>query len=533
MMMYPASLFKSKKEVGREEEASVDSEATSVAEVNSVAAETQTEPREPSENNYEQVPPNDFYYGDDYNELSELSRLIREQQHEFDTFKFEHQQLKRENDRLRAEVRELSEKEKNKLLGGGYTNLPLPKFNYPPTHDLTNIQHRKLADYTFGKVRFTNGESDYEIFEFLSHLTKCQNKLNLSETDFQDIMLERLGTPALGLVSGWIDQKISMRNIYSQLHATFNSTISASQAMEVLRNYTFPRGFNLAMVLSELQAIANYALRGGGESIENSILLTINVQEGLKRSMPEKAYTIIFTSLSELRHVWGRAPHLPEILGNLQRIHEQVDYEIGKAYNFRFGENRRLFDICSRNYIIKYLQKHNESKHNRFYQPKIREIELTPKEAQQKLINYDINKVDKRNTFPPPNRRFPMSSPNTKNNTYNAQNGMKPKHFNNNNYNKQKVDRSKQPLCSMCGSYTHSAHEVCYSLMDDMGKIYEGPPAGVGCNICEKELNKDFRHLASHCPIRAHMMKMYKIGKYKPRGIFKVHYEKKLREGKI
>ena len=530
MTMYPASLFRSNNKKEREEEISANSESSSVAEEPAVAAETQTEPLEPSEDNYSQIHrADDYYYGDSYNELAEINRLIREQQHELDTFKLQQRNLVNENERLRKEVREISEKEKNKLLGGGITNLPIPKFIYPPQHVLTNIGDRKLIDATFGRAKFTNDEHD-DIYEFLNHLTKCQSKLNLSESDFQDVMLERMGPPALGLVSGWIDQKISMKNIYSQLHATFNSTISTAQAMDVLRNYTFPRGFNLAMVLSELQAVANYALRGGGESIENSILLALNVQEGLKRSMPERAYTIIFTSLSELRQVLGRAPQLPEILGNLQRIHEQVDFELSRAYTFRFGENRRLFDICSRNYIIKYLQRYNNEKPRFFNHPKIKEIQLTPKEAQQKMINYDIHKVDSRNTFTPnlPNRRFPMTSPKTGNKTYNGQNVIKPRQF-----NTKRGDRSKQPLCSMCGSYTHSAHDVCYSVMDDMGKIYEGPPAGVGCSICEKELNKDFRHLASHCPIRGYMMQMYKIGKYKPRGIFKMHYEKKLREGKI
>ena len=459
----------------------------------------------PEIDNYEQnCDYNDYYEPEDppHYEGETFQLKLGDLMNEIRLNREEIQELREEKDKLRGEIEEVRDKEKNKLLKTNYHIIPLPDFKICVVKSLSNYNDFKYAECVYPKQKFTGEEKcDLDIYDFLYALTEAHKNCPLNEEDFTRVFTARLGSHALGIASTLLRRKVGIVMIFDQLYQTFNKNISPFKALDVLRIYDFPRSFNIAMVLAELTQLASICMRGG-EGDETNLSISLNIQEGLKRSMPYNCFSLIYASLNQLRVEIGRQPNVNEIYSNLKRIEDTLDYELSKAHGHKFGAPRELFAIVK---IDFHKKKEMPSyKSNARYMNNKRLYAITTEAVTKK----PFKPAEKSSSAP----RFGSQKP----------------------YSKQPVkgNRNDRPMCSFCGSFTHSAYNGCYSCLDNSLKLYSGPPAAENCKTCLSKLNKQFRHPMNYCPLRDHMLKMYKSGQAKPRGIFKSYLERIANEKK-
>ena len=469
-------------------------------------------------NSYDNYDNNDHYDNSNLNVTDQLQQQINLLFEGLEIQKFEIKQLKEDKSQLLKELDEVKERDKNKLLNNNFNFVPHPDFTIPPSRKMDDFNNVRFVEFIYPKTRFS-GDCKVDCFDFIHGLVKAYNTCPLSPEDFERVLTSRLNSPALTMVSGWIKRKFPMKTILNQLYSTFNKTISPPKALDVLRVYRFPRKFTTAMILGELDNLGNIALRGGTESIDSDIMICLTIIEGLRYSMPEPAYLRIRENINELRVTLGRQPYLVELFSSLKRIEDLIDYELTRHPNFQFAEDRELLEITTIEYHSKRSSKPRMDKSRFRYLNKHR-LNMITNDSDGFQVNSLSTNKSKANTIT--SDRKP----------YTAQNSYKPS--TGNYYNKSnaknkvfpnKDNRNMQPLCSFCGEYTHSAHQGCYSCLDDSLKQYRGPPASENCKICLEKIKRELRHPEKYCPLRPFMLKMYSQKKATPRGIFKKYVE--------
>ena len=429
-------------------------------------------------------------------------------------------QLQEDKAKLKKELDNFVEKDKNKLLNNNFNFVPHPDFTKPPCRRMDDYNNVRFIEFIYPKTRFSGDPKvdKSDIYDFIHGLCKAYDSCPLSPEDFERVLTSRLNSPALTMVSGWVKRSFPMKTILNQLYSTFNKTINPPKALDVLRVYRFPRKFTVAMIIAELDNLGNIALRGGTESIDSDIMICLTIIEGLRYSMPEPAYMRIRENLNELRVTLGRQPYLVELFSSLKRIEDLLDYELTRHPNFHFAEDRELLEITTIEYHSKRNQRPKNDK-NKFRYLNNHRLNMITHEQDPE---FKVNNIDNYSKVGNSNAISSDKKP------YYA-NTKKPSTGNkfNNAYKKTpyKDGRNMQPLCSFCGEYTHSAHQGCYSCLDDSLKQYRGPPASEDCKICLEKIKKGLRHPEKNCPLRPFMLKMYSQNKATPRGVFKKYYE--------
>lgn len=428
-------------------------------------------------------------------------------------------QLQNDKAFLMKEIDDFKEKDKNKLLNSNFNFVPHPDFSIPPSRRMDDFNNLRFVEFIYPKTRFS-GDDKTDVYDFIHGLCKAYKSCPLSPEDFERVLTSRLNSPALTMVSGWVKRQFPMKTILNQLYSTFNKTISPPKALDVLRIYRFPRKYTTAMILAELDNLGNIALRGGTESIDSDIMICLTIIEGLRYSMPEPAYMRIRENLNELRVTLGRQPYLVELFSSLKRIEDLLDYELSRNHNFHFAEDRNLLEITT----IEYHSKRNNRPRNdrsKFRYLNNHRLNMITHEQDSDFKVNAIAENSKTNNISSDRKPYPFK-PSRFNTGFNSK-GNKP----NSGYKEKanKDGRNMQPLCSYCGEYTHSAHQGCYSCLDDSLKQYRGPPASENCKICLEKVKRELRHPEKYCPLRAYMLKMYSQNKATPRGIFRRYVE--------
>ena len=196
------------------------------------------------------------YTGNDGNDIQYQLSLL------FDGLTVQREELKKlkeEKAQMQIELEKVRDKDTNRLLTNNLSFVPSPDFSIPPSRNMRTFDNIRYVEYVYPKAKF-GGDDKMDVYDFIYNLVKAYNVCPLSPNDFERVFTSRLSSPALTLVTGWIKRKFPMKVILNQLYSTFNKIISPTLALEVARVYGFPRKFNTAMVIAELDNISNIVL---------------------------------------------------------------------------------------------------------------------------------------------------------------------------------------------------------------------------------------------------------------------------------
>lgn len=414
-------------------------------------------------------------------------------------------------------IKDLKRIEHGRLHSDNLLHIPRPRFpkgvNY---RNMNSSEDFKQIEFNYPKIKFSGSPKlrkaqDLDIYEFLSMMTEGQKHCPVSRSDFKRLLLARLAPPALGMCNTWMrDKNCTITKLFNRLYKTFSANLTPAEARNLLRKYTFPRNLSFDQALSEFQYLGDYAGRGGNSKEENALVVTFAVQDGLEYGLPPGAYKLCFNQMNDAKRYYGRELYLGELIDSLRQIADKVDLEMRHAKNHNWAKERDFLEIMNKSarpkaigmsksnkkFVHEHSVQINEAKslHGQGGQTKIK----SPKGKGQ-------GKGQKKAVLP---------------DTHAGQGGQK-----GNKVNMASGAKEKK-YCSLCTSHTHNASDKCYSIVDNNGKVYEGPPTQEACPTCVRNCQRDMMHPTRLCPLRAEMVKKYKAKLAIPRGIFKAVLEK-------
>lgn len=395
----------------------------------------------------------------------------------------------------------LEDKDKQRLYGSNFRECPMPSFPHPSVagyKDLDSSHDFKLVDYNFPKIKFSGKPGTTDVHMFMTLLKSAQEFCPVHPNDFKRILLNRLAPPALGMVYGWFSlPNADLRGVLNRLYDSFASNIAPEDARNAMKKFQVPKGTKFQEYLAELEYLGGFAARGGATPSENSLLVSLLMQEGLEHGLPEGAYKLCFNKICEVREDRGREPQMEEITAALSKIKREVDFEMRTAKHYVWGRDRDPFMIS------------------------MKITTMTPKGKTEKTFSkihmMNVNKVSANKGQP------------SKGKSSNGQQGQKKTDVKGKSQDKKvnyQVKSNSRMHCSFCNQRNHHCASPCYAIKDDNLKQYEGPPAQEPCKHCVKAFDVELTHPVKMCPIRDIMMKYYAEGKVTPVGLFKEYYER-------
>lgn len=424
-------------------------------------------------------------------------------------------------------------KNAKKIYGNSFDRIPLPKFEGKTFYSiLDGFQAKTIEIIYLPRVKFT-GEGGMRVSEFLTFLTEAHDRCPVSEDDFKNILINKLQGRPMDLVNSWKRAKYSIQNIYRSLFETFSNAITSTEAREKLSNYSFPRHFKIAQILSELTMLADYAVQGGADTDQSQLLATIYVQDALQKSLPLAAYKLCYAQINEKRREINKEPMVSELVISILEKAPEIDLELTTSRHHKFGINRKLFSVLNKNNdkpdkidrptnprpMIAAIAGSKSAQYNnkKFDKTKAASNRTTNRFNASKLNKYIPKKLQgrrdlRKNVYAKINNYKPNQESNGKSS------GQNPR---NNNLNAKSNSSKKVLKCSFCGALGHSASNGCWSIMDDQFKLFEGPISQVECSNCKDKLKLKLYHMVKFCPLRERMLKAYKEGLVTPRGIFR------------
>ena len=390
----------------------------------------------------------------------------------------------------------------------------IPIFPDVPLRGIIEFNDVRVVEYYFGRVVFKGDKKETcDIHEFLQSMVIAQERAQLSEPDFWKMFLTRLASHALKVATRKKDLPIVI--VFNQLFNTFNKYISPIQAQALLREYLMPINFGISHLCSELEHISSIAARGGEN--ENDLLISINMIAGLQNGLPSLVYSYLDDKLNDIRRKHGKHPDLDQIISCLQTHEGPLDNLLAlSAGSFKFAESREVFSITLKeNYRRSALKRSNK----KFMGKTVH------------AISTDIVDSDRFTDVTDETDEATLTDAQVLTTTVDAIKKAGPTK----NLGKfQNFKKGKKKVCAMCGSWNHATSQCCFSIFDDGGKVYNGPPSPVHCNICEEKLNKtNMYHPVKYCPLREKAIELYKTGEVSPRGIFKSYLDRIKKESEM
>ena len=438
--------------------------------------------------------------------------------------KYDNKYIMKKLKKFNKGLRDLKRVEQGRLFSDNLTKVPKPSFPKGIRYrSINSSEDLKIIDFNFPRNKFsgnpkTKKNFDLDVYEFLSTMVEGQKHCPVSKKDFIRLLVARLAPPALGMVNGWLmDKNCSINKIFSRLFKTFSSSISTIEARNLLRLYLMCRNMTFDQALSEMQYLADYASRGYNNNRENALAITFAFQDGLEHALPIAAYKLCYNQIIDLRRYLGREPYLGEIIDALRQIADKVDYELKHTKNHNWAKDRDFLDFS-----------HKQSRSNLISNESSKPKSGFPYQNKSKKFVNELT-VHATTTSTAPKPKYTPSPNHQKSNIKGK--GQGKGNFKNNTpapkMGPQKASEAKdKKYCSYCGSHTHTAAQGCWAIVDENLKMYQGPPAQEPCRICIRNCDKEFKHPERFCPLRKFMVDLYKAGRIKAKGIFKIVLER-------
>ncbi len=239
--------------------------------------------------------------------------------------------------------RKLLEKELNSSILDHGVNPP-SSFSLFPV--LTGWEQRKEVQKLFpvnnkfsGAVA-KEGQSGVTVSEFLTAMNRGQQHCNLSEAEFTDILLLCTTGRAHQLISEWMEQEESIKDIYHSLIMVYDRRTSPEDAKASLASFKIRKNSNLSKAAG---AIQNLAMRSSctlpaGKS--RSDFYNMEAVHTLINALPPASSTQAMNVYQKLSSQLSRACTFTELVKALSIYRATIDSDI-KQHGVESDQNQK------------------------------------------------------------------------------------------------------------------------------------------------------------------------------------------------
>ena len=369
---------------------------------------------------------------------------------------------------------------------------------FSPTDRLTTLAMKKDAQLTFpykhAKFSGTYNKDvpTVAVSEYLDFMTRAQNKMMLSRSEFTDVLLSTTTGRAHSLIVDWLRAGESVESIYHLMMLNFDRRISATEAKMRLQNYKCPKTDTLAKCESNILSLAARASDIMPSVDSRMAYLNIEASMALLRALPPQSTATATNLYHQLCQKRNKAITYSEFTAHLNTFKDSIDAEI------------RQQGIEQPNSAKRHQQNGRFNGNGRRPNP--------PNKSQepQQFANFAVNAQNAQQETDNTQRHGQFA-----NFTGNfQQNQQRSRQDGRNNSQRGGRDNRLQgqrggfgnagprKYCSLCGMTNHVASQGCRNMVTNDGCILSVDPAQNVCNACPSFVSPKLNHPSSLCPYR-------------------------------
>ena len=386
-------------------------------------------------------------------------------------------------------------------------NAPIkPPQYFSATPVLTSAKKLQEAIKTFptkSGQRF-NGESDgVNILEFLTSLNTAQEIMQLTKKEFLQIMLKCVSGKVYNLIGECISYEHDISDLYHSLLTLYDKRLTSANARKMLMAYKASRNDTLTKVQSQ---IIEYASRVAAQipvGSSRTSMFNIEACNALIRALPHNSATVVTNVMNSLAAKLRQAPSFVQLIKSLTQYADTINLDIQRNGVLPGRSNQ-----TNNNGYAKYGRQgfkvyaiSGQGYKNRAYSQNGANRRTNRNQATRRSNKGRYE--SRRGSFSRRNNVRSISQ--TENKYYDS-----PKQEKVYNMNRGKfVKRSSEPgssekpfkgkYCTLCGSRTHSAEDICYKMRDSNNRVIETVPCFTACEICLKHDGKKLYHPSELC----------------------------------
>jgi len=341
---------------------------------------------------------------------------------------------------------------------------PPRTFGVHPTLLTINKSVEALKLFPATKSRFSGKTTDGapNLAEYIYTINAAQDRLQLSEQEFKEKMLNSCTGQAHTLLRTLIQEGDNVPSLYHKLACLYDDTPSPQNAKEKLLKFKINKRSNLMEAQGRILALASSAARIFQDNNLRRAYSNTEAAQCLIRALPKYSSTIVQTKYNQLladQHDPTESPLFVDFILYLGPVRHDIDQDI-KLNGTSYDQDqilRRPFIPGQRQSRPLQIQATyaNNPQHDWIGQP-------TQEEHHQRLLDENHHS------------------------TVHAIN----------------QSRNNKPLntlyCSLCGKRSHVASQGCFAMRKN-GVVVPVSPSQIPCNICEKEIGKKLYHPPNFC----------------------------------
>ena len=340
--------------------------------------------------------------------------------------------------------------------------------------------------------RFSGAQGGINILEFLHALNTAQGIMQLSKKEFLQLLQKSVTGKVYTLVAECISFEHDIGDLYHSLLTLYDTRMTSAIARKLLMNYKAQRNQTLSKVQSQIMQYASRIASQIPAGPSRTAMFNIEANNGLIRCLPPSSANVVTNVINTLAAKLQQTPSFVQTIKCLTKYNDTINLDIAKN-----GV------ISNKGYNV----------HSDYTKPhyKVMAIDRRPRNevGRRQNRNYGANSNQRSANFTPIGRRHSINamrfqnkygdSPSTER-VYNMNDrGNRPTNRYQNNRNNKQERPFKGLYCSLCGSKSHSADQICFKMRDSQNRIVETVPSFYPCTICEKKINRKLYHPESMC----------------------------------
>ena len=365
-----------------------------------------------------------------------------------------------------------------------------PPTYFSSTPVLTTPSRMQEALKTFptkSSQKFSGTQGSVNILEFLHSLNTAQSIMNLSKKEFLQLMQKSVTGKVYNLVNECISYEHDIGDLYHSLLTLYDNRMTSDIARKALMNYKAPRNQNLSKVQSHIMILASRIASQIPEGPSRTSMFNVEANNALIRSLPHNSANVVSNVINNLSARLQKSPSYVQTIKCLTKYHDTINADIARNGVVMARAHSYNTDIRPRTKLYALDYKPNSRMNNRARNNN--KITRFGKKMMPHSPKYSINALSTENRYNDNPRHERV---------YNMNNNRRQKSFNRNDTARPNSN-FKGLYCSLCGSKTHSADQICFKMRDEQNRIVETVPSFYPCEICLKKINKKLYHPTSMC----------------------------------
>lgn len=453
-------------------------------------------------------------------------------EHHHTTEQNTNQKIKLLESKLKEDISKIKDAPEQPFRDHTETIFPPVKFSSADTMKNNEYRKRNVHDTFPTTHKFTGPDSRIPISEFLRKMNDAQEECMLSLKEFKSQLKKCTSGKAWEEVTGWIDNKVSLESIYTNLLVKYDQRVKPEAAKLELDAYLPPIDATLNIVQSDVMSLGQRAMLLHAP-VAREQAFNHDCIDKLIKVLPEDSKNQALLSYQKLIYKLGRMPTYTEFLSKLavfqSVINNNYDKERPKRIERQQKKLRRNYEPAPYKRQGKYTARVRElnttarkpatytndrqpGSYQKNRPPSGQQNNRQTSEYQRKNNRPNTRSMGNPNHMPIQNRRNPImnNKGNSNSNSYNKNRNMNK----NQGYgNKTEMAARGRHHCSLCGMSTHSASMGCYKMRSDNGKLVFSPPSQSPCSMCQRQEGKTLYHPAQYCFLRPAYQKLDREGK--------------------